>query len=774
MKKQLAGYYELSQVDYNFLWENGLIILDTNVLLNLYSSSPTTRKDLMDTLRYFSTRLWMPYQVKWEFQRKRDSKIEELKNAYYDLISCLERDQIALMNQLSQYPFIDTKEFRDQISTLYQSEKKELQDLEKSHPDYSSDDPIQSELTVLFERKIGEKYPEQTLQEFYKIGEERYKQKIPPGFEDNKKSKRSNNDLYGDLIIWFEIIDKARSSKKPIIFVTDDEKEDWWFIKKGKKYGARPELIEELQNKANVFFWIYSSDRFLVLSRDRIKEPLDQGTLSEIRDITEKEEIETFVSDEIVNIRIDRDSFVIGRTVEIFGISYNKGGYVHLVLFGPDEYSEGVEIATPHVSDKYKWRYLWDPGFSIPAGKYTFVVSDPDNRNSDDVSVKAEKGSITIVSAGAQNYYIGEKIKFSGISTASNSVFLAIQIAGLNHSRKLDDPSVKTHDDTPSSFLELPVRSDCTWSYIWDTSLVGKYLRAGTHTIYAVESPFSPETIENKAFGSVSIIIKKPYISCMVSQSVVAQGNQLIISGMAEGISRQKIQIWIFGDAFNQQEIIHADSDSSFLFKLLGSQTKKMRPGKYYVVVQHPMLDNEFGVYLDESRKIVLTNSPKPASPFFSIDGPDSVHGAKAAEALVETINKTGTDDTYTKCMFVIEPPMIRFNPVNNRYIGEKFTISASTNLSVDSEISIQVISSSFDPNKEKQSKEMTGAVGTVKVARGNSGMNQISFDVDSSTFLPDEYTVKASVVKSDLIASATFNIFKRNRVVSFFRRIFQ
>ena len=64
------------------------------------------------------------------------------------------------------------------------------------------------------------------------------------------------------------------------------------------------------------------------------------------------------------------------------------------------------------------------------------------------------------------------------------------------------------------------------------------------------------------------------------------------------------------------------------------------------------------------------------------------------------------------------------------------------TNLAVDDEVLVQVYSSSFKPTQKSQSGEFSGATGTVKVTKGDSGMNKISFDVDSSTFKPDEYIV--------------------------------
>ena len=60
-----------------------------------------------------------------------------------------------------------------------------------------------------------------------------------------------------NLVIWFytyQIIDKAKSSKKPIILVTSEKKKDWWRKIKGQTIGPKPELIEEMQDKANVQF----------------------------------------------------------------------------------------------------------------------------------------------------------------------------------------------------------------------------------------------------------------------------------------------------------------------------------------------------------------------------------------------------------------------------------------------------------------------------------------------------------------------------------------
>ena len=100
-----------------------------------------------------------------------------------------------------------------------------------------------------------------------------------------------------------------------------------------------------------------------------------------------------------------------------------------------------------------------------------------------------------------------------------------------------------------------------------------------------------------------------------------------------------------------------------------------------------------------------------------------------------------------------------RPSPIGDKHVGDKFTITAATNLAVDDEILVQIYSSSFKPTDKSQSGEFSGATGTVKVTQGSSGMNLISFDVDSSTFKPDEYIVTESAVIQDATGTALFNV---------------
>lgn len=98
--------------------------------------------------------------------------------------------------------------------------------------------------------------------EIYREGETRYNHLIPPGYEDRDKDKddKTKTKKFGDLIVWKEVLQKAQENDRPFIFITDDEKEDWWQLniqnshlgKKVELVGPRPELVSEFDEVARI------------------------------------------------------------------------------------------------------------------------------------------------------------------------------------------------------------------------------------------------------------------------------------------------------------------------------------------------------------------------------------------------------------------------------------------------------------------------------------------------------------------------------------------
>ncbi|MFY9750673.1 MAG: MEMAR_RS02690 family S-layer glycoprotein, partial [Methanoregula sp.] len=252
---------------------------------------------------------------------------------------------------------------------------------------------------------------------------------------------------------------------------------------------------------------------------------------------------------------------------------------------------------------------------------------------SDEVIVQVQKGAVTIVAAGSQSYYLGEEIQFSGTDTESNDVYLFITGPNLptigGQIQSLDPRNAKVADGDGTTFQDVAVNGDNTWSWQWGTSSVA--LDAGTYTVYAVSQPYGTDDLNDVAYGTVSIIIKKPFVSATASQSTVAQGDPVYVTGTAQGQPSLGVQIWILGKNFAMITTEAVNSDSSFSYELKGTDTLNMYAGQYFVVVQHPMQNGVFDVYA----------SPALASPSTATDTTSSYVWTAAPSGTASAIGPT-------------------------------------------------------------------------------------------------------------------------------------
>lgn len=280
MKNLFPGYYRKTEEEIKVLWENGLIVFDTNVLLNLYRYSDSTKDTLLDLINKFSNKIWLPYQAALEYNRNRFEVISDQEKAYKEFLNKIQQIQTDLQST-NKPPFLSLN-VDNELNLTFEKVNTEVQDSIKKYSEYLKDDPIYNRIAKLFENKIGKNYSGEELALIYKEGEERFKNKVPPGFEDEKN--KDGIRKYGDLVLWKEIIDQARNIQKAIILVTDERKKDWWWnIKDGRLMGPRHELIEEIMREAKVDFHMYSSERFLSYGQDFLKEQVSQQAVEEIQ-----------------------------------------------------------------------------------------------------------------------------------------------------------------------------------------------------------------------------------------------------------------------------------------------------------------------------------------------------------------------------------------------------------------------------------------------------------------------------------------------------------
>lgn len=294
MKEKFSEYYSLSADEIKKHWEKDVFSFDANVLLNLYRYTPSTREAFFNLLEKLKGRIWISYQAAYEYQKNRLYVINAQKEAYKEIRDILEKKKNEIetkLNSFKKHPYLLTNDLKKQIGSAFSSISRDLEKYDNSHPDYINSDPILERLTNLLEKCIGDDFNQDDLDKIFRESKKRYEEKVPPGYMDLKDKKdHGNRSLYGDVIVWKQIIKEAENRPDSIIFVTDDLKEDWWYKFKGKTIGPRPELLKEFREKTNKRINIYQADLFLEYANINLQQNTTQEAIDEVRKVRLEDE----------------------------------------------------------------------------------------------------------------------------------------------------------------------------------------------------------------------------------------------------------------------------------------------------------------------------------------------------------------------------------------------------------------------------------------------------------------------------------------------------
>lgn len=279
MRNAIREYLGLSDSEKQDLLETATIVFDTNILLNLYRCSKSTRDELLVIMESFRDRLWIPHQVAYEFMENRPEVIFQTAGTYSKMTDSANK----LIKSFAELLRIkENDESCQELKRVIHSwiERKKAINLEITS---CSDDKLLSRILDLFDGKVGKEYSTTDLEKLKREGKERYDRQIPPGYKDRKKDRgNDDNNAYGDFIYWKQILDYAKGQSVDIVLVTDDQKDDWWNEKSGRTIGPRPELQKEFYLETGKMFHMYSMEQFMSIAG---KTPNEQ-VMEEIRSIS--------------------------------------------------------------------------------------------------------------------------------------------------------------------------------------------------------------------------------------------------------------------------------------------------------------------------------------------------------------------------------------------------------------------------------------------------------------------------------------------------------
>ncbi len=280
MRDRFRHNHKLAAGEREKLWSTCVFVLDANALLNIYRYADSTRADFFRLLSGLSGRIWVPFQAACEFYDNRIAVIQEQLGKYAELERELDKALSSLQaGSFRKSAFLDLTKIEAVLTPAIENAKALVSEQRKKHPDLlGEDDEYLEQLAGVIGEALGQEPTNAVLAERHSVAQTRIECKRPPGYEDAKKPIP---DRYGDALIWFEILDLAAERKQPVVFVTDDDKEDWWQIVGGKKLGPRPELRLEMNERADVVFSICKPAFFLEEAGRQLAEPVAKSSVDD-------------------------------------------------------------------------------------------------------------------------------------------------------------------------------------------------------------------------------------------------------------------------------------------------------------------------------------------------------------------------------------------------------------------------------------------------------------------------------------------------------------
>lgn len=268
------GYKDPTEEEALTKLRESLVVLDTNVLLDLYSIPESARNLALDALEFLEDRLFVPHQVLREFWRNRQSAIAEapvqtqpldgVRDALLTIVNSLRPDRERTE---------ELEKIRSQIDKTLADLKAQIDDARGEPLDVkriledNSFDPVLNRLESILKGRIGASFGSDEEKMIQK-GLKRFETKVPPGYMDGKEKKDQIPEHgTGDYLLWEQALLFVEKHPEPrdFVLVTNDSKEDWRnFVTKPKKQilGVRPELVAEALERTGAYFMLLDPREF--------------------------------------------------------------------------------------------------------------------------------------------------------------------------------------------------------------------------------------------------------------------------------------------------------------------------------------------------------------------------------------------------------------------------------------------------------------------------------------------------------------------------------
>lgn len=290
MRDSFSGYYRPTGDEFDELWNTALLVPDANVLLNFHRLSSTARASMFAVFGAFAGRVWAPHQAALEYQRRRLDVVNDQRAVFDALLQNLDTFVKSMQSTSASqryHAILDKDELLETVREATASVREEINLQKKEYEDSlsSDEDPIRERVAEILSG-VGPPYDDARLTELHEVAANRYEREIPPGYADRKEKRDAPDRLYGDFVLWRQVLDHATEQQRNVLFVTDDRKDDWWWISKGRTIGPRPELRQEFHETTRQLYYQYTPSQLLEEAKKRgIGHDTSEETIREVRDL---------------------------------------------------------------------------------------------------------------------------------------------------------------------------------------------------------------------------------------------------------------------------------------------------------------------------------------------------------------------------------------------------------------------------------------------------------------------------------------------------------
>jgi hypothetical protein len=253
------GHIPQTDQDIALALQSGLLSLDANVLLNFYRYSPKAREALVEVLGAAGDRVWVSHQAAREFWRNRCNTIEKRNEATQQVRAALDKSKRSLLDAVDSWAkqTAVSGEVKQQVRDMLANGLEKASDIigeetaSAGSISYSPDsDSVLETLQALLAANVGAPLDPTEHDAAVTEGARRVREGIPPGFRDAEKLEDGGPDgASGDYLVWLQSMKEAERRGLPLVIITGDEKEDWWWRHKSSLLGPRPELVAEFAQR---------------------------------------------------------------------------------------------------------------------------------------------------------------------------------------------------------------------------------------------------------------------------------------------------------------------------------------------------------------------------------------------------------------------------------------------------------------------------------------------------------------------------------------------